>query len=569
MKKIIFFMYCLYGVIGIQAQSVKPLQQPLNPEFIRYAQSYSKNILTKNAPSDYNTGYIPHSVRYKTGIPVNFKSTGPLPPLYDLRDENLVTSVKNQGACGTCWSFASLGSIESRWLKTGFGIWDLSENNIVYGHGFEYSPDDGGNASMTTAYLVRGDGPVSEADDPYEGCSGSYHAGLIPVAYIPDMRVLPENRNIIKQYLYDYGALYVCYYQDTSYYDDETYTYFYNGPDTMSTNHCVLLAGWDDNKVTAGGTGAWIVKNSWSTYFGDNGYFYISYYDSVGVRSPTFWPNRFMYSEQMSICYYDTLGNTSGWGWGWGNEDYVDYGLIHFTIPANNSITKLGTWIKTSGTRVSFDVYDTFNGSSLSGFLGSLTEQFCEYPGYYTFDLSSPIHITNSNDIYIKTRYYAPGDNYPIPTESYTEYGDVIYADPIFAFGKCWISDTGNNGTWYENNSTRAFNLCINAYVVSDGTGVDTDHMQSDVPEKYALLQNHPNPFNPVTSVQFTVKKAGSVHLQVYNLLGEEICTLVDAYYQPGEYQVNFNASGLASGIYMIRISMNDFTAVKKMVLMD
>jgi len=567
MKKVIIFMFYWFGAIGIQAQSTEPLQQPLNPEFIRFAQSYSRKIIEKTAPSDYKTGYIPHSVRYKTEIPEDFKKTGPLPSVYDLRNLNLVTSVKNQGNCGTCWSFASLGSIESRWLKLGLGTWDLSENNVVYGNRFEYAPDDGGNASMATAYLVRGDGPVSETDDAYEGCTGSYHAGLTPVAYIPDMRVLPEDRNIIKQYLYDYGALYVCYYQDTSYYDDATYTYFYNGPDTMSTNHCVLLAGWDDSKITAGGTGAWIVKNSWSTYFGDNGYFYISYYDSNGVSTPTFWPNRYFYDDKISICLYDTLGNTSGWGWG--NEDYVDYGLIHFTIPAHTTITKLGTWIKTSGTRVSFDVYNNFNGTTVSGLLGSVSGQLCQYPGYYTFDLPAPIYLANSSNIYIKTRYYAPGDNYPVPTESYTEFGEVVYADPSFEFGKCWISDTGNNGTWYENNSSRAFDLCINAYVMSDATGVDPGHIQSDVPEKYALLQNHPNPFNPVTVIQFRVRKAGPVHLNVYNLLGEEVHTLVDAYYQPGDYEVRFNASGLSSGIYMYRISMNDFTAVKKMVLME
>jgi len=347
-------MNFLFGITLLEAQSIEPKQEPLNPEFIRYAKAYSRGLIKKTTTQDHNLGYIPHTVVYKAEVPADFKSTGSLPSVYDLRDENLVTSVKNQGNCGTCWSFASLGSIESRWLKLGLGSWNLSENNVVYGCGFEYGPNDGGNSSMATAYMIRGDGPISESDDPYEGCYGSYHTGLTPIAYIPDMRLIADDRNVIKQFLYDYGALYVCYYQDTSYYDETTYTYFYNGPDTMATNHCVLLAGWDDNKVTAGGTGAWIVKNSWSTYFGDNGYFYISYYDSNGVETPTYWPNRLNYNENVNICYYDTLGNTAGWGWGWGNQNGIDYGLINFTIPSNNTITKLGTWIKTSGTTVSF-----------------------------------------------------------------------------------------------------------------------------------------------------------------------------------------------------------------------
>lgn len=569
MKKAIIFMNFLFGVTLLEAQSIEPKQEPLNPEFIRYAKAYSRGLIKKTTTQDHNLGYIPHTVVYKAEVPADFKSTGSLPSVYDLRDENLVTSVKNQGNCGTCWSFASLGSIESRWLKLGLGSWNLSENNVVYGCGFEYGPNDGGNSSMATAYMIRGDGPISESDDPYEGCYGSYHTGLTPIAYIPDMRLIADDRNVIKQFLYDYGALYVCYYQDTSYYDETTYTYFYNGPDTMATNHCVLLAGWDDNKVTAGGTGAWIVKNSWSTYFGDNGYFYISYYDSNGVETPTYWPNRLNYNENVNICYYDTLGNTAGWGWGWGNQNGIDYGLINFTIPSNNTITKLGTWIKTSGTTVSFWVFDTFDGNAVSGLLGSIGEQVCDYPGYYTFDLPTPIHITTNNDIYIKTRYYALGDAYPIPTESYSTFGELVYADPDFELGKCWISDTGKNGTWYENNSSREFDLCIKAYVVADETGVSQENLPSTVPEKCELLQNQPNPFNPVTSIQFKVKEAGRVSLIIYNLLGKEITILVDNHYQPGQYQVSFDASGMASGIYMYRISMKNFSTVKKMVVLD
>ncbi|MFO7890325.1 MAG: C1 family peptidase [bacterium] len=569
MKKIVIYLMYLFVVTAVLAQSTAPRQEPLNPEFIRYAKIHSREAVEKSASRYNSLGYMPHTVAYKAEVPDDYTEEEMLPSVYDLRSYNLITSVKNQGNCGTCWSFASLGSIESRWLKLGFGTWDLSENNVVYGHGFEYAPDDGGNAAMTTAYLIRGDGPIFETDDPYQGCAGSYHAGLTPVAYIPDMRVLPEERNVIKQHVYDYGALYVCYYQDTSYYDSETYTYFYNGPDTTATNHCVLLAGWDDTKETAGGVGAWIVKNSWSSFFGDNGYFYISYYDSTGVSDPTVWPNRIDYNDKVSICYYDTLGNTAGWGYGWGKQDYVDYGLIHFTVPQNSTITKLGTWVKASGGSVDFSVFDTFNGSALSGLLGTISEQTCNYPGYYTFDLPEPIQLKNGGDIYIKTRYYAPGDSYPIPTESYTAFGDLVYADPGFKLGECWISDTGNSGTWYESNSSREFDLCIKAYVISDQTGIDQESHPSVVPKKCKLLQNYPNPFNPLTSIQFTVKEAGPVSLKVYSLLGKELTTLVNSYYQPGHYQVSFNASGMATGVYMYRITMKNFSAVKKMVVMD
>ena len=89
-----------------------------------------------------------------------------------------------------------------------------------------------------------------------------------------------------------------------------------------------------------------------------------------------------------------------------------------------------------------------------------------------------------------------------------------------------------------------------------------------NVPLKYELNQNYPNPFNPATDIAFTIPQAGMVTLKVYNTLGEEIAVLVNGFIEPGIHTVNFNASGLNSGIYFYKLESRDFIQVKKMILL-
>jgi hypothetical protein len=81
------------------------------------------------------------------------------------------------------------------------------------------------------------------------------------------------------------------------------------------------------------------------------------------------------------------------------------------------------------------------------------------------------------------------------------------------------------------------------------------------------MQQNYPNPFNAGTTIEFYVPYFSNVKLKVFNILGEVIETLVDAEYPEGKHQINWNASGLSSGIYFIQIDGNEFRQIKKAVL--
>ena len=89
-----------------------------------------------------------------------------------------------------------------------------------------------------------------------------------------------------------------------------------------------------------------------------------------------------------------------------------------------------------------------------------------------------------------------------------------------------------------------------------------------NVPKIFALYQNYPNPFNPSTQIKYSIPEYGYTSLKVYNLLGEEVATLFEGYQQAGNYSVSFNATGLASGIYLYRFMSNSFVKTKKLILL-
>jgi Secretion system C-terminal sorting domain len=93
-------------------------------------------------------------------------------------------------------------------------------------------------------------------------------------------------------------------------------------------------------------------------------------------------------------------------------------------------------------------------------------------------------------------------------------------------------------------------------------------NVEVEIPLQYALEQNYPNPFNPSTKISYSIPEDGFVKLAVYNLLGEEVATVVNSFQKADRYEVNFNASGLSSGVYVYKIESANYTASKKLVLM-
>jgi len=103
-----------------------------------------------------------------------------------------------------------------------------------------------------------------------------------------------------------------------------------------------------------------------------------------------------------------------------------------------------------------------------------------------------------------------------------------------------------------------------------DGTFEYSDIIEVEInpPTKFSLEQNYPNPFNPITKINYSIKNAGLVQIKIYDILGSEVATLVNEEKAAGKYEVNFNSSSLASGVYIYKIQAGSFISSKKMMLL-
>jgi len=97
---------------------------------------------------------------------------------------------------------------------------------------------------------------------------------------------------------------------------------------------------------------------------------------------------------------------------------------------------------------------------------------------------------------------------------------------------------------------------------------VSVDDELASQPEDYNLSQNYPNPFNPSTTIRYSIPSPDLVRIKIYDILGREVQMLVNELQQAGTYEVQFDASGLASGIYLYRIESGNFLQTRKMILL-
>lgn len=555
MKYTLTLIAMLLFIIHLSAQEAD-YEAPVNPDYLKYYQK----VLAGQFPSYSDEGFALNEIPlyvlpdFKNFLQARGNKNILFDPIYDLRTQGLLTPVKSQGSCGCCWTFASMSSIESSWLKTGYGTFDLSEQNVRTCHGFTLDSIDGtctgGNPKKTAAYLSRRDGPVLESQSPYntsstETCDSSF----TPVSYVGELRLVPGTPDVLKQAILDYGALYTNMMYSSTYLNQTNNTYYYSGTD--ATNHAVTMAGWDDTKVTAGGTGAWIIKNSYGTSWGQNGYFYVSYNDSKILSTNAFFPNRYDYNSDEKIYMYDELGAISSIGY---TSSETGYGLIKFVPTSNEKIIRIGTATPSAGTVVDIELYDTKTGNTMSGLLDSLTNQVCDLPGFHIFTLAQPINITAGNDFYIKVKYYTPGYFYPIPIERFS----ADYANPQIEADVCWGSSSGTSWTAYGNNvAGKERDLCIQAYTlpqnVSDGT----------VAANIASCSIYPNPSGQ-TEIIVKIQNIEWAKALLLNTTGQVVFQKIN---KGANSDFVIDTHTLSKGVYFLQLTGKTQTHVEKIVI--
>ena len=443
---------------------------PLNPALLAYMSkkaSLKAQTSTATAPP-HAFGYIPEPIDYSylrgQQVPQAFQRLA-LPASFDLRTLGKVTPVRDQGSCGACWTFATMGSAESELLPG--ETRDFSENNLKNTAGWLWGACDGGNGTMATAYLARWSGPVNESDDPYNDSSTTSPPGLPVQKHYQDITLIPgranaTDNNNIKQALMSYGAVYTSYYHDDAYYSPTGYGYYYTGSTT--SNHAVTIVGWDDTfsasrfPTAPPGNGAFIIKNSWGAGWGESGFFYISYYDTrMGMDSNYAFKAPETTANYNRVYQYDPLGGTSGVGY----SSTTAWGANIFTAAASENLSAVAFHAPALNSAYEIDIYTNATSGPTSGTLAGTTTGTLTEAGYHTVKLTTPVPLTNGQKFAIVLKLTSPDYSWPISVEK--PIAGVV--SPTANAGESYISSSGTSWTDITTISGYAnTNVCIKGF---------------------------------------------------------------------------------------------------------
>ena len=355
------------------------------------------------------------------------------------RTENL-PAVRDQGIYGVCWSFSTISLIETNLIKKNLASSDidLSELHLVnytyncvndplgglegdvnkfdtsHGSVMQY----GGNVEMAANSLLDWEGAVNEDVVPYtidyirqvenEQLDDSLAYGK-DVAHVQNFyRVNITSRDDVKKAVMDYGAVSISYFSDqssdwsTDNYNSSTAAYYC--PNAYTSNHAVTIVGWDDDysadnfATTPDGNGAWIVRNSWGSYYGKEGYFYLSYYDksiyTVGyaleAELSDNYDNNYQYDGAMLYGYM-------GYG---GSNKYANIFEAKANQDGSENI-KAVSFMTGRSTNLNYTVsiYTNLTDETNpeSGTLAAQKSGITTYDGTYTVNLDSPVEINEGN----------------------------------------------------------------------------------------------------------------------------------------------------------------------------
>jgi len=391
--------------------------------------------------------------------------TAILPKSYSLREEGIVTPVKDQGKYGMCWSFAAMNSVESSLVKKDSDI-DLSEwipayytyckqfgfplydkNNTIF--------DQGGMYKYSSSMLAAGIGAFDERYDKWYYGDESILKSKRSADDVRAMRdyqitdieyfsywqdnddILPYQIHAIQNAVYNGHSLVLNYaHFDDCYYDKKA-SYFTSDLCIENADefplHSVNIIGWDDNYSSENflnkpdRDGAWLCKNSWGEDWGDGGYFWLSYAD------PTIYDIFYLDAESSEkyndIHIYDNYGATNFISSEKNLTTTSDYMANVFTADKDCFVT--ATMLSTSKTDEKYDIsiYTELSdpNNPCSGKLCSTISGSLPNAGYHTIDLETPAFVS-AGDSYSIVVKLSGDSGYHIPCEGYIDY-EIFYKD--------------------------------------------------------------------------------------------------------------------------------------------
>ena len=355
-----------------------------------------------------------------------------LPLRYDSRDWGWISSVKDQGDMGACWTFGNCGALESTLLKATGIEYDLSENNMQNSmlkyskYGVVFSCE-GGTYIQGVEYAISWVGVFPSTYDTYDEIgkispliSAGEKIHIQDVIFIEPRRNATDN-DALKRAIIECGSVTLNYLnvETEPYYNEKTHAQYQNISSTPK--HSVSVVGWDDNYpasnflITPPGDGAFIIKNSYDESFGENGFMYISYYDT-SILNETTWGNL---TESTSVGYvlknqesYNKIYQRDVGGLINKSNSYTAF-KVKYQSTGNDLISGIGSYFRENEEYV-IEIY-------INDELKYTQTGNAPFTGYHTVRLTSEIPIKDSDNfmvlmkkdyvpiIYNSTQFYESG----------------------------------------------------------------------------------------------------------------------------------------------------------------
>lgn len=455
--------------------------------------------------------YVIHSIEENDSDEKEIEIHGDteIPAYYDAREHGRVTAVKRQNPWGNCWSFAAISALESSLISDGYSQdIDLSEYHLCYynykaitdplngteGDGFTYTGtfeeflDAGGNILVSYHALTNWVGAVEETVTGYPTEEGTELEASVEGAYLNDKvhlqqmyQISTEDTDAVKREIMEHGGLTASFYYKSTYYNSSTGGY-YNNVNT-SSNHAVAVVGWDDNfskenfKTQPSADGAWLVKNSWGTSFGQEGYQWISYEDtSLG--------------DVMCLLLAEDADN-------YDNNYQYDGSYMNTSLKIENTVMASNIFriqegeareelravaFELGNTNVDYSIQiygnlrDENNPLSGKALLEEPVTGSTTYQGYYTVELPETVYLNPGENFAVVITYEKDGSVY-VTLEKSTVWNNIEFV--ASAKEKQSYLSTNGGTTWMDVGKKYAGNIRIKAF--TDNTEVDPIQLVEEV----------------------------------------------------------------------------------------
>ena len=345
--------------------------------------------------------------------------------------------------------------------------YNFSVDSMINDNSFGLSEADGGDYTMALAYLLSWQGPALQDRhttliDEWTGNGEQVNVHLQSAQFYDS-----ENLDGIKWAVYRYGGVSTSVYASVSTanlngsnsYNSLTNSYYYRG--SSKPNHDVVIIGWDDNYPatnfidTAPGNGAFICQNSWGSGFGEDGVFYISYYDTnVGNQAVSYVDvdtnNTYNYIYQSDLCgWVGQVGYSKEWA----------YGANTFVADGNQQIEAAGFYAL--GKDTNYKVYFVPNYENTSSLVNKELVAYgqVDQAGYYTVKFDQAKMVSEGENFAIVLYVNTPDTLRPLAVEYVA---DSMTEKVTIEDGRGYISNNGLD--WESVEDVASANLCIKAY---------------------------------------------------------------------------------------------------------